>query len=131
MKQPKRVAMNRVWKLHGIPTTFSRSIVGWVGVLGPFYAIHVRQVGKWWFAFRPRGQEYIGKGCTATAAILQAKAYYDRHIAKLKAFDKEPILDDEPRGVAFLGEEGGFSDPDDNEEEYLGEEYDRSKEPAK
>jgi hypothetical protein len=69
--------MKRMFKIHGIPVTFSRSILGWTAVLGPFYSIHVKKVGNTWFAYRHMGKEYIGKGLTATAAILQAKEHYD------------------------------------------------------
>ena len=94
------IKMRRSMKIDGDYVRFSRSLVGWVAVLGEGYAIHIKQVGKVWVVRRPYALEPICTAVTLYGAYRRAKVHY-RHLqeeskqriaAKLLAAAKEVNL---------------------------------------
>lgn len=83
----KRVQMRRTVWIDGFPVSFSRSIVGWVAVIGEAYAIHIRKPegSSYWFVKRPFALEPIAKGITLTEAFRNARTRYNDERAEAHA----------------------------------------------
>jgi hypothetical protein len=81
--KPNRIIMHRSATIDGVPVVFSRSICGWVAVLGPEYAVHFHKpktTGGPWTARRPVAQENLCTGRSLTEVFRKARAHYEARL---------------------------------------------------